>query len=256
MRRYLAVVAIVLIASCASPDRVIMAAGTTLVDGGLIPELVAAYEAANPGTAISVVAESSARILDLGARGAADILITHAPGLEAAFVDAESPRLTVGVFESRFVLVGPAGLAPDGLGFDEALGWIRQHGGPFVSRGDGSGTHEAELAAWGRLGGSPVGEPWYIETGQGMGLTLQVADQRAAFTIAEEGALIAAAGLLDIEEVATTDWPSNPYTLTIPADASGDAEDFADWLMSESGRTALSAINTALYGRQVYAPTG
>lgn len=254
MKRLLAILALLVVGACASPDRIILAAGTTLVDGGLVSRLVDSYEATRPGATISIVGESSARILDLGTRGSADLLLTHAPDLEAAFVAAESPRLSVSVFESRFVLVGPPATIAPGLTFDEALALIRNEGLLFVSRGDGSGTHQAELEAWERVGGSPAAGSSYLETGQGMGLTLQVADQRQAFTIAEEGAFVVAADVLDIVEIETADHPVNLYTLTIPAGAPEAADPFAAWLMSDAGRAALAEINDDLYGSQIYRP--
>ena len=106
----LVVAAAVFSAACggASSERVIVASGTTLVDSGFIDAVVDIYEEENPGYEISVVANSTRLVLELGRQKAADLLITHAPGQEAAFMAEDLASRHAPVFASRFVLVGPA----------------------------------------------------------------------------------------------------------------------------------------------------
>lgn len=247
------------LAACGSPTRVIVAAGTTLVDSGVLDELVSRYEAENPNIELSVVGESTARVLELGRRGGADLLITHAPDLEAPFVADGLAALYQPVLESRFVLVGPptSGLPAS---IEEALTVIAGREDLFVSRSDGSGTHQKEQELWSRAGVDPAGQPWYVETGQGMGLTLQVADQRSAYTLSEIGAFWAAAPFLSLEVAPLADDPVlvNPYQMIVVGGSPGEAAAtaFSVWLRSEEGHRVIVSVNRDLFGEVLYQPVG
>lgn len=253
--------ALLLAAGCGSSasERVITAAGTTLVDSGFLNELAKRYEVANAAADLSIVGESTRQILELGRRGGADLLITHAPDAEQAFLAEGDTVAYALVFTSRFLLVGPPEQARElgGLTAPEALVRIADEGQTFVSRGDGSGTHIAELQLWDAAGVDPSAEPWYDETGQGMGLTLQVADQRSAWVLAEHGAFLAAEATVSLRPVTLSSDPANPYHATVIAgDASSVAVDFVDWLATPEGRRAIVDVNEMLFGRVVYTPPG
>ncbi len=244
-------------AGCSGSDRVIVAAGTTLVDSGLLDELVERFEASHPRIDLSVVGEATAQIIQLGRRGGADVLITHAPSLEAEFVEDGLAARYEQVLTSSFVIVGPAGRVTGGTAAEE-LQSIAGSGSPFVSRADGSGTYEVEQELWAAAGIDPRGESWYLETGQGMGLTLQVADQRDAYTLSELGAFLASADVLNLEVVDVTDPPPNPYHLIVVAGSPvrNAGEVFLEWMLGDDGRRAIEAANEKLFGRQVYVPGG
>jgi len=244
-----------LVACGSPPDRVIIAAGTTLVDSGFIEAVAGQYEVTHPGIQLSVVGESSAQILNLGKSGTAQVLITHAPEQEAVFLADEHPRISKTVFSSAFVLVGPPGLADtlDGLTTAKAFAQIADRRYGFVSRGDGSGTHEAELNEWPRPGVAPDGD-WYISTGQGMGLSLQVADQRGAFTLSELGAFLGAENLGHLVRVDLLDPPTNPYRITVIESASPASLDFAEWLLGSDGQAAVGRVNEQIFGAVIYQP--
>jgi tungstate transport system substrate-binding protein len=252
---------VLLAAGCGSSgsERVITAAGTTLVDSGFLNELARRYDAADAPADLSIIGESTRQVLELGRRGGAGLLITHAPDAEQVFLAENDTVAYELVFTSRFLLVGPPELARelDGLTAAEALVRIADEGQPFVSRGDGSGTHIAELALWDAAGVDPSAEPWYDETGQGMGLTLQVADQRSAWVFAEDGAFLAAEPTVSLQPVTLASDLENPYHATVVAgDASGAAAGFVDWLATPDGRQAIIDVNEVLFGRVVYAPPG
>ena len=238
-------------------QRVIVAAGTTLVDSGLLDAVADIFEESHPDLELSVVGEASAQVLELGRRGGADVLITHAPALEEEFIrDGIAARYEL-VLSSSFVIVGP----PDGVSastFAEVLTAIFDTGGPFISRADGSGTHEIERRLWAAAGIDPSDESWYLETGQGMGLTLQVADQRHGYTLSEFGTFLAASDTLSLEPIEVGDAPSNPYHLivvgTSPERAAG--EEFLDWLIGPEGRRAIEQVNRDLFDRIVFHPPG
>jgi len=255
----LLVVGSIALAACsrANENRVIVAAGTTVVDSGLLDSIVAKYESVEPSIEISVVGDSSSAVLELGRRGGAAVLIVHAPAREAAFVDEGLAALYEPVFTSRFVIVGPAALAGELSGSPvDVFATIAARELPFVSRADGSGTHEREQAIWELAGTDPEGADWYIETGQGMGLTLQVANQRSAFTLAELGAYLAAEDTLSLREVPADGDArlSNPYHVIVVGGSSPAAAAFAEYLIAPVGQQDIAASNMELFGSLVYAP--
>ncbi|MEX1091855.1 MAG: substrate-binding domain-containing protein [Acidimicrobiia bacterium] len=259
MRRWLAVVLILVASGCGGgSDRVIVAAGTTLVDSGLIDGVVAEYESLNPGIEVSVVAEPTSLALELGRRGAADLLIVHASEQEAIFVEQGHSFASSPLVESRFVLVGPPdGRAASGLSVTEAFNAIASEGRTFVSRGDLSGTHERELSLWAALGFEPGPQEWYIETGQGMGQTLLIADQRSGFTLAELGAFLEARDALSLVDYQVTgEELRNPYTAYVAAAGSNrdGALELMEWLGSPEGIAVIDAVNLRLFGEIVYRP--
>lgn len=247
------------IACSQAADRVVVAAGTTLVDSGLIDSLAARYEIENPGVELSIIAEPTALALELGEQGAADMLLVHAPDLEAAFVDGGFAATSRPVVISRFVLIGPPRLAGEfaGMTGPEAFAAVARRDICFVSRADGSGTNETELKIWGLANVDPTGMACYIETGQGMGPTIQVADQRNALTLAEYGAFSAAADSLELVDFELEpEGLANPYTGHVAArgaNAAG-ATKFLEWLTSSNGVAAILEQNQALFGEVIYQP--
>jgi tungstate transport system substrate-binding protein len=254
------VAALLCLSACGGPVRVVVAAGTTLVDSGIIDELVSRYEAEHADVELSVVGESTAQILELGRRGGADLLITHAPDLEAEFVGEGLAASYEPVMKSRFVLVGPPEAAALPAGVAAAFRDLAGRAELFVSRSDGSGTYQKEQELWDLAGVDPTGRPWYIQTGQGMGLTLQVADQRRAFVLSELGAYLAAAPVLSLETVALADDPVlfNPYQVIVVDGTPVEplAAEFAAWLVSGAGAEAIVNANLELFGDVVYEPVG
>ena len=259
-RVWLAVLAALMaLSACAGPERVIVAAGTTVVDSGMIDQLVLHYEKENPNIELSVVGESTARVLELGRKGGADVLLTHAPDLEAEFVAEGLAARYEPVLKSRFLLAGPVEAVGEMPGtIDAALREIADRGALFVSRSDGSGTHAKELELWDRIGLDPSSSAWYLETGQGMGFTLQVADQRRAFVLSEAGVFLAASPLLSLEMITLADDPVlvNPYQIIVVKDSPAEsaASAFASWLLSEDGRQRILSINNELFGQVLYQP--
>jgi tungstate transport system substrate-binding protein len=251
VKRGVATLLVLLAAGCSGTDeRVIVAAGTTVVDSGFIERVLEEYPS---DVQVSVVGVSSREALALGAAGSAELLITHLPEAETAFLTAHPGASQVPVFSSEFVLVGPSGeMSPDVV---EAFRTIAAEEHPFVSRGDGSGTAAKEREIWESAGIDPTHQPWYVVTGQGMGFTLQVADQRRAFTLAEVGTLLGAVPLTLIPVSDGDRRLENPYRVTLVEGASPAARALFDWLTSEAGTDAIIDANVELFGELLYAPT-
>mgnify|MGYP001816548421 CR=1 FL=1 len=250
--------ALIAAACSTAAERLVVAAGTTTVDSGFIEALIDEYP--GDGT-FSVIAASSREGFVLADGGAADLLFTHLEEVEEAYVEAHPEVWQEPVFESRFLLVGPPGQTVIRPGTDVVDGFVAvaSAGAPFVSRGDGSGTAAREHVIWELAAIDPLGQPWYVETGQGMGFTLQVTDQREAFTLVEGGSFFAEATVLSLEEVPVTATPdqllSNPYRMTlVDPSATTIGRDLFTWIVSDEGRAAMLKVNEQLYGRVVYTP--
>ncbi len=235
-------------AGCSGADRVIVGAGTTIVDSGLVSELEQRY-----GGDISVVGGPTAELLELAARGSLDVAIVHDVARELEYVAANPSTVRRFVFSSRFLIVGPPDLIGEvpATSATAAFAYLAVNEVPFVTRADRSGTHQRELAIWASSGLEPAGD-WYIATGQGMGLSLQVADQRDAFTLVEEGAFLAATATVDLQPLPlpAQEPLTNPYHALLVEEA---GRDFFDWLTSAAGRDAVAAANQAVFGATVYA---
>lgn len=262
MRRLLVGLVVFGLISACSPDsesRLVVAAGTTVVDSGLIDRLASAYEETHPDIQVSVVANPTQLVLELGYQKAADLLITHAPEQEAEFIEAGAAADAARVFESRFVVIGPDEWLETvgGLEAPEVFRIFAADRQVFVSRGDGSGTHDAERLVWLEAGIDPTGEPWYTVVSQGMGPTIIIADQRDGVTLSELGAFLSAkptVGIIDLQ--LDPGGLGNPYTAMVVAGSDGEAmaAAFLSWMRSPEGLEEITAANLELFGEIVYEP--
>lgn len=167
-----------------------LAVTTSTRDSGLLEVLLPPFEKEH-GVRIDVIAVGSGKALKLGEAGDVDAVLVHAPDAEAAFMAAGHGVRREELMYNTFQIVGPAddpaqvrGAAPA-----EALRRIAEEGQRFVSRGDDSGTHRRELALWRAAGMEPSWDA-YIESGQGMGATLVMADQMGAYTLSDRGTFL------------------------------------------------------------------
>src|SRR5262245_56271317 len=171
-----------------SPNELIVLTTTTTQDSGILRLLTDTF-ATKSGLAVKAIVAGSGDILKQGARGEGDVLLTHSPAAEKTWMadgNGTSRRL---VMYNDFVIIGPDGdpAKVRGLKAADALKRIAETKSGFVSRGDQSGTHVRELAMWKRAGIEPKGQSWYRETGQGQGLTMDVAAQFQAYAFTDRG---------------------------------------------------------------------
>lgn len=177
------------IAAPSTDGSVLRFAVTTTTDNtGLITHLIPQFEARS-GFSVRVMAGGTGKALRLLANGDADIALTHAPTLEMPLVEQGLAIDRHVIMTNDFVLVGPAddpARVRGSASASAALAAIAHAQRRFVSRGDESGTHIRERSLWQRAGAAPGGE-WYLETGQGMGRTLQIAGELGAYTLSDRG---------------------------------------------------------------------
>jgi tungstate transport system substrate-binding protein len=173
-------------------ERFITVASTTSTEqSGLFKHLLPAFEK-KTGIRVRVVAVGTGQALDIGRRGDADVVFVHDQPAEEKFVAEGHGVRRFAVMYNDFVLVGPRSdpaRVVGGRDTVEALKKIAAAKAPFVSRGDKSGTHAAELRLWSAAGIEPAKGrgSWYRETGSGMGPTLNTAAAMGAYTLADRG---------------------------------------------------------------------
>src|SRR5437868_13325347 len=178
--------------SASAEDRSIVVASTTSTqDSGLFGYLLPIFKA-KTGIEVKVIAQGTGQALDTARRGDADVVFVHAKAQEEKFLAEGFGVKRFDVMYNDFVLIGPksdpAGVK--GKDIETALKAIKTMAAPFVSRGDRSGTHSAELALWKAAGIDVTGAdkgPWYREIGQGMGAALNIASSMNGYVLADRG---------------------------------------------------------------------
>ena len=169
----------------AQSTTVILSTTTSTEDSGLLDTLVPMFEK-KTGMTVKTISVGTGQALALAARGEADVALVHAPSLERKYVEEGKMQNRRLVMYNDFVIIGPAADPAHikGLKASDAMKAIGASGSRFVSRGDNSGTHVLEKSLWKLTGIEPKGE-WYIESGQGMGATLQLADEKHGYTLTD-----------------------------------------------------------------------
>jgi tungstate transport system substrate-binding protein len=164
---------------------IVLATTTSVRDAGLLDDLLPPFERAS-GYTVKVVAVGSGQAMELGRRGEADILILHDPAGEERFVADGFGIERRALMHNEFLLVGPDADPAHARGLDavSAFRAIARVRAPFVSRGDRSGTHVKERVIW-AAAGTQGADPWYRESGQGMGATLLIAHQLRAYALTD-----------------------------------------------------------------------
>jgi len=229
---------------------VILATTTSLQDTGLLDSLLPIFQR-ETGYRVRAIAVGSGQALKLGERGDADVILAHSPAAEEAYMRDGFGTSRRVVAWNWFALAGPpddpagAGSAPTA---PEALRRISAAGRAFISRGDSSGTHMRELALWRQAGGRPEW-PGYAETGQGMGATLLVTDERHGYTLSDRATLAAFHGRVDLVALRAEEPALLNVYHVIEVNPSGrprvnvaGGHAFAEWLLSPHGQEVITAF--------------
>lgn len=175
-------------------SELILATTTSTQDSGLLDVLIPLFES-ETGYTVQTVAVGSGQAMKMGEEGNADILLVHAPASEVTFMESGFGKDRALVMHNDFIIIGPssdpAGIK--GLAIADALKAINESSMTFISRGDDSGTHKAELSLWKNAGLDPKAQKpaWYLESGQGMGTTLMIASEKRAYTLTDRATYLA-----------------------------------------------------------------
>jgi tungstate transport system substrate-binding protein len=246
-----------------APSRnVIVSTTTSTQDSGLLDVLVPMFER-RTGYSVKTISVGTGQALALAARGEADVTLAHAPAVERRYVDEGRMQNRRLVMYNDFIILGPES-DPAGIRGQSsavaALKAIAARGARFVSRGDKSGTHLLELALWNQAGVTPSA-PWYIESGQGMGATLAIADDRSAYTIADRGTALAFTKRIRLATMVEGDKPLlNLYSVMEVNPANGPrvnaagGKAFADFMLSPETQAVILTFGVDKYGQPLFVP--
>lgn len=252
--------------ACGGPDadreRVLLVTTTSVEASGLLDELLEAYHASQQRYRLAPTAVGSGAALEMGRRGDADLLLTHDPAGEARFVAQGHAAGHGPIMMNRFLLAGPPDDPAGVAGVTDPAAALRRvagAGGPFVSRGDDSGTHARELALWREAGLSPrESRPgWYVEAGTGMGETLQMSSQLGAYTLTDRGTFLHLRTALRLEPLLEgAPGLENRYSWILPRDPTNPegARDLLAWLRGP-GQAVIAEYGAATFGEPLFVPT-
>jgi tungstate transport system substrate-binding protein len=178
----------------------ILATTTSTRDSGLLDVLLPIFEE-QTGYVVKMIAVGTGEALTMGQEGNADVLMVHAPSSEVTFMENGFGKQRELMMHNDYILVGPeadpAGIKAAASAVD-ALKLIAAAQAPFATRADDSGTNKMELKLWGNAEITPAGA-WYIETGQGMGDTLRIASEKAAYTLTDRATYLFQMDTLDLD---------------------------------------------------------
>jgi tungstate transport system substrate-binding protein len=244
--------------------RFITVASTTSTEqSGLFKHILPVFQKKN-GIEVRVVALGTGQALDLARRGDADVVLVHARAAEEKFIAEGNGVKRQPVMYNDFVLIGPRSdpaKVAGGKDITEALKKIKAASAPFVSRGDRSGTHMAELALWKQAAIDIAADkgPWYRDTGQGMGPALNTASSMNGYILADRSTWLAFKNRGELAILVEGDKRLfNQYGVILvnPAKHPHVKKDlgqaFIDWLVSLEGQTAIADYKIG--GEQLFFP--
>ncbi|MCH8466924.1 MAG: substrate-binding domain-containing protein [Roseinatronobacter sp.] len=237
-----------------------LASTTSTENSGLFGHILPLFEQ-ETGIAVRVISLGTGQALETARRGDADVVLVHARAQEEAFVAQGYGVQRIDVMYNDFVIIGPVS-DPAGLRMaanaPAAMAAIAVAEAVFVSRGDDSGTHEAEKTLWANAGIVPEGR-WYLSTGSGMGATLNTAAQLPAHALTDRATWLSFANRGDLDILLEGDpLLFNPYGIILvnpelhPHVKARQGQAFIDWITSQAGQAAIASFTIG--GAQLFFP--
>jgi tungstate transport system substrate-binding protein len=252
-------VAPVTTATVAKSD-LLLASTTSTQDSGLFDVLIPAFNKAYPQYTVKVVAVGSGEALKLGETGDADVLLVHSPAAEKTFMDSGFGVERKAVMYNDFVIVGPADDPAKIKGMTDAaaaLTAIAKAKATYFNRGDKSGTDAKEKTIWKAANVEPSGD-WYQVTGQGMGETLTIADQKGGYTLSDRATYLSKKSSLKLEILVEGDKAlfNQYHVITVKsAKNSQGGVDFMNWITSDPVQKDLIAtFGVEKFGQALFVP--
>jgi len=247
----------------AQEKSIVVASTTSTQDSGLFDHILPLFMA-KTGIDVKVVAQGTGQALDTGRRGDADVVFVHAKSAEERFLAEGQGVRRYAVMYNDFILVGPKA-DPAGVRHMKdivaAFHAIRDKRAAFISRGDRSGTHQAELNLW-KLADIDISAekgPWYKDIGQGMGAALNMASSSDAYVLSDRGTWLSFKNKGDLGIVVEGDQRLfNQYGVMLvspdkhPSVKKELGQQFIDWLISPEGQKAIADYK--INGEQLFYP--
>lgn len=241
---------------------IILATTTSTYDSGLMDELIPVFEE-DTGYVVKIVSVGTGKALAMGEEGNADVLLVHAPIAEEVFMELGFGIERTLVMHNDFVFVGPPSDPARIRGLvspTDVLNKISNSQSIFISRGDNSGTHKKEITYWEQAGIDPHGDR-YLETGQGMGATLQIASEKCAYTLTDRATYLSLKDVLNLQILVEGDISLlNIYHTMIvnpelrPGINLDGAHKLVDFLVSPKGQLIIKNFGVDLYGEPLFIP--
>jgi tungstate transport system substrate-binding protein len=241
----------------------ILATTTSTQDSGLLDVLIPVFEK-KTGYFVKTIAVGSGQAMAMGQKGEADVLLVHSPDAEKKFMGEGSGVNRLIVMHNDFIVLGPSA-DPAAIKSvkttPEAFKKIAAAGALFLSRGDNSGTHAKEKGVWKAAGINPAGQKWYQETGLGMGQTLNVANEKNGYTLADRGTYLAMKKNLSLNILKEGD----PILLNVyhviqvnpakwPKVNKDGAKAFSDFMVSAETQGIIKTFGVEKYGGPLFFP--
>jgi tungstate transport system substrate-binding protein len=242
---------------------IVVASTTSTQDSGLFEYLLPIFQQ-KTGIAVKVIDQGTGQALDTGRRGDADVVFVHAKSAEEKFLAEGQGVKRYPVMYNDFILIGPKSDPAGVKGKDviKAFRTIKEKQAPFVSRGDRSGTHIAELALWNKDAGIEIEKEkgtWYKSIGQGMGAALNMASASNAYVLSDRGTWLSFKNKCDLQIIVEGDKRLfNQYGVILvnpekhPSVKKDLGQQFIDWLVSPDGQKAIA--NYKINGEQLFHP--
>ncbi len=254
----------------------LLATTTSLYDTGLLTYLQPFFEQ-QYNVSLKITSQGTGKAIELANRGDANVLAVHSPAQESAFLNTSNGMNKRCFATNYFIIVGPPS-DPAGIknlsataAFQKIyrLGTNNTQGVTFVSRGDQSGTHTKEQDIWKKAGFNYTTQveksgPWYVETGQGMGATLQVTDQKQGYTISDEGTFLAYKSNLTLTPLVGSELKDkqllNRYSVMTVYNASFNQDtikmsnNFVNFMISNDTQQKIGQFGVQQYGKPLFTP--
>ena len=248
----------------AQDKSIVVSSTTSTQDSGLFGYILPLFKQ-KTGIEVKVIAQGTGQALDTGRRGDSDVVFVHAKSAEQKFLAEGLGVKRYPVMYNDFVLIGPKSDPAGVKGMKDvakALQMIKDKQAPFISRGDRSGTHLAELALWNKNAGIDIEKekgPWYKSIGQGMGAALNTASASNAYVLADRGTWISFKNRGDLVVAVEGDKRLfNQYGVILvnpekhPNVKKDLGQQFIDWLVSPEGQKAIADYK--INGEQLFYP--
>ncbi len=245
-------------------NEVILATTTSTRDSGLLDLLLPIFEKQS-GFTVKMIAVGSGQAMKMGEMGNADVLLVHSPKAEKEYMEKGFGTERLLVMHNDFIVLGSAADPAKIKGITspaEAFKKIADAKADFISRGDKSGTHSAELAIWTKAGFTPSdSDAWYLQTGQGMGDTLRIASEKGAYTLSDRATYLAQKDKLELEILVEGDVTLfNIYhVITVNAEKFANlnakgGKAFADFMVSADTQKLIGEFGANKFGQPLFFP--